>query len=125
MDDVRDKSPRSIALLATAAITAVVTLLLAGRLTPALESFRGILEGLGAPTPPMTTMVLDATYLWWSLAAAAGALFVWVAAKPRLTAGERKYMKQALTVLIAAVVFAYAFAAYWLYLPLYTLGTTV
>ena len=125
MNDTAEKSPRSTVFLLTAAAWAAATLLLAGRLTAALPSFREILEGLGATTPPVTMMVLNAPHVWWVLSAASAALFVWVAAKSRVDAAERKRMKVTLGVLIALTVLAYGFAAYWLYLPIYRLGTTV
>lgn len=123
--DAEEKSPRSTAFLLTTAAWAAATLLLAGRLTAALPSFREILVGLGATTPPVTMMVLNTPHVWWLLAAASAALFAWVAAKSRVGATERERMKLALGVLIALTVVAYGFAAYWLYLPMHMMGATV
>jgi len=125
MNEAPEKSPRSVLLLAVATVFTAVTLLMAIRARATLQSFRGIYEGFGAPTPPTTSMVLNAPYAWWLLAAASVALFAWIAPKSHVDATEGKRMKLALCALVVVSVCMYGFAAYWLYLPIYAMGQTV
>src|SRR5689334_13478908 len=125
MNDSPDQGPRPVALLIVAAILAAVIVLFAMRAPSTMASFREVLEGFGATIPPTTLMVLNAPYAWSVLAGASVALFAWVAAKSRTTAAERKRMKWALSALVILAVLAYAFAAYWLYLPIYAMGESV
>lgn len=110
--------PRSRSVLIISSLLATVCVALAVRMPHALESFRGIFEGLGATLPRYTHVALNLGWIWWVLAMAALALFAWVATRSRLPSREYARMKLALRVLIAMTALAYGFFAVAIYTPM-------
>lgn len=125
MDSPTDDIPRSTGMLVVAALTATVTVLLAGRMPSSMDSFGGMFAAFGVTPPPAATFVMRFAHVWWVLAIAALAMLVRVATRSRLTAAEHRRMKLGLVALIALTVLAYGFVAYALYTPLFKLGATV
>lgn len=117
--------PRSTGMLIVAALTATVTVLLAGRMPGSMESFHGIFTGVGVTPPAAALFVMRFAYAWWVLAIASLAVLVWVAARSRVPAAEHRRMKLSLGALIALTVSAYGFVAYAIYVPIFEIGATV
>lgn len=117
--------PRSTGLLVVAAITAVVTVLLAGRMPPSMASFREMFVGLGVTPPAAAIFVMRFAHAWWVLAIASLAVLVWVAARSRIPAAEHRRMKLSLSALIALTVLSYGFVAYAIFVPLFKVGATI
>ena len=115
----------SLGLTLVAAILATVTSVLAWRLPIALESFRGMFTSFGVAPPQITLLVLDTPRFWWLLAAVSVATFIWVAAKPPATQVERRRKKIVVSVLIALTVAAYGFAAWAIYVPIFSMSKVV
>jgi hypothetical protein len=122
---VEDSAPRPLGLLALAAISATVNVLLAGRMPPALNSFREMFVSFGVDPPPVTKLVMNLPHLWWLLGVASLAVFVWVAVRSRLPIEELRRMKFALRLLIILTALAYGVAAWALYTPIFELGAVV
>jgi len=122
---VESSVPRSIGMLAVAAITAAVDVGLAGRMPPALASFREMYVSFGIDPPATAKLVMDAPGIWWLLGIAALAVFVWVAARSQPAPDELRRMKIALRTVIILTLLAYGFAAIALYTPIFQLGAVV
>jgi len=122
---VENSAPRSLGLLAVATISATVTVLLAGRMPPALASFREMFVSFGVDPPAATKLVLSLPHIWWLLGVASLTVFVWIAAKSRPAPDELRRMKLALRAVIILTVLAYGFAAWALYTPIFALGAVV
>jgi len=122
---LEDVTPRSRGLLAIAVITAIVNVLLAGRMPPALESFRGMFVSFGADPPTATKIVMNSPQVWWLLGVASLGVFAWVAIRSKPPIEELRRMKLALRALIILTVLAYGLAAWALYTPIFALGAVV
>ena len=122
---MEDVTPRSRGLLAIAVITAIVNVLLAGRMPPALESFRGMFVSFGADPPTATKIVMNSPQVWWLLGVASLGVFAWVAIRSKPPIEELRRMKLALRALIILTVLAYGLAAWALYTPIFALGAVV
>jgi len=122
MPEASEEIPRPIGLLIVAAISAVVTVLLAGRMPPSLESFREIFKSFGVDPGAAANFVMDAPYVWWVLGLASIALLIWIGGKSRVSIQELRRMKVSVTVLIIATVLSYGFVAYAIHVPIFKLG---
>jgi type II secretory pathway component PulF len=122
---VEDSAPRPRGLLAIAAISATVNVLLAGRMPPALNSFREMFVSFGVDPPPVTKLVMNFPHLWWLLGVVSLAVFVWVAVRSKLPIEELRRMKFALRLLIILTALVYGLAAWALYTPIFELGAVV
>ena len=114
--------PRSFGLLAIAAISATVNVLLAGRMPPSLEGFREIFKAFGVDPGAAANFVMDSPYVWWALAVASLTTLVWIARKSRVSIPEHRRMKLSLTALIVTTLLAYGFVAISIYIPIFKLG---
>ncbi|HEY6123433.1 MAG TPA: hypothetical protein VIV63_02190 [Steroidobacteraceae bacterium] len=112
-------------LLVIAAISAAVSVLLAGRMPPAMASFRDTFASLGVVPPPSAVLVFRYSQVWWVLAVGAVAVFVWIAMRASAEATELKRMKLALCLWILLTALVYGFTAYAIYTPLSGLGAAI
>lgn len=125
MNQPNPDNPSSRGLLIIASLSAVVTVLLAGRMPPAMASFRDMFTSFGVTPPSTATFVMDHANAWWVLAIASVATLFWIATRSRPDAAERRRMKLTLSALIALTVLAYGFVAYAIYTPIFKFGAVV
>lgn len=125
MPDDGDEVPRSLALLAVATVTVVVTIYLAMRMPLAMESFRGLFAGFGVKPPWAAALVIGFPGIWWVFAIASVAVFLWILKASRPKRIEHGRMKLALRTVITLAVAGYVFAAIAIYMPIFKLGAVV
>jgi hypothetical protein len=125
VSDATETVPRSLGMLAVAAVLAAITALLAIRMPRALESFRGLFQGFGVEVSAVTKLAIRSGPVWWLFAIASVAVFVWVAARSQPSVVEYRRMKIAVRTVITLTVLAYGFAAAVLYGPIFKLGAVV
>jgi len=120
-----DVEPRPLGLLICSAIPAALAVY-AGLRTPGLmEAKRSLFEGLGAPIPPVTDMVLAWPNLWWVIAVPAVIAFGWVASKSSITRAQKARMKLAVAGVIVFGAAVYGFVLYAMMLPMWALNDAV
>jgi hypothetical protein len=113
------------ALLIASAMLAAVTIYAALRTHGLMGNFRELLNALGSELPPLTQLVLDAPNFWWLIAIPANAVFIWIAARARVTVAERRRMRNALISTLIFGVLVYGLVAYALYGPMFKLDAVV
>jgi hypothetical protein len=104
--------PRPRGLLIVAAIPAAFALYAAFRTGDLMGHYREMLEGLGAPIPPLTEAVLNAPNLWWIIAVPAVAVFVWVARRAEITPTQKARMQLAVAAVILFGAAVYGFVLF-------------
>jgi hypothetical protein len=119
------KAGRPLGLLIVAAVLTFSTIYAALRTHGLMDHFRELLAAFGSDLSPLTSFVLDAPNFWWIVAIPAGGVFLWIAARSRVTATERARMKAALIGALLFAVLVYGLVAYALYSPLFKLGAAI
>src|SRR5690348_11925700 len=89
-------------LLAVSAALAAFALYAAIRSNGFMEHFREMFSSFNIKPTPITHFVLSTPGPWWVIAVPAVLVFIWIAARPRVTPIQRRRMK---VTLIATIVF--------------------
>ena len=117
--------PRPLGLLISAAIPAAFAVYAGLRTTGLMQAKRELFEGLGAPIPPLTEMVLGWPNLWWIIAIPAVVVFTWIAARSLVTRAQKTRMKLAVAGVIVFAAAVYGFVLYAMMLPMWAIGGAV
>ena len=123
--EAEERTPRPLGLLISSALPAAFAVYAGLRTTGLMQAKRDLFEGLGAPIPPLTEMVLGWPNLWWIIALPAVLVFAWIAAKSQVTRGQKARMKLAVTGVIVFGAVVYGFVLYAMMLPMWALSGAV
>ena len=120
-----DVEPRPLGLLISSALPAAFAVYAGLRTTNLMQAKRDLFEGLGAPIPPLTAMVLDWPNLWWIIAIPAVLVFAWIAAKSSVTRSQKTRMKLAVAGVVLFGAAVYGFVLYAMMLPMWAMSGAV
>ena len=109
-------------MLVVVTITLIAASWLSFLMPVAIGNYSDIIRALGSNLPPSTRLLLTSPRAWQIFVVLAVPLFLWVIARSRVTRLELGRMKLAIRLLILALLLAYAFAAWAIYIPMIRRG---
>jgi hypothetical protein len=112
-------------LLVVSAALAAFALYAAIRSNGFMEHFREMFSSFNIKPTPITNFVLSTPGPWWVIAVPALLVFIWIAARSRITLAQRRRMKVALIATIVFSVAVYGLALYALNSPLWAMRSDV